>query len=672
MYTNINSDWQIRILTLLPGAYGAKLVSHLSVADIILRAGVVLHERQIRVEYTALSYCWGEQTYPRLLECNGFDYSITENLFAALQRLRDPRREIHLWVDAVCINQHDDAERSRQVASMLTIFRKAATVVVWLGEHGQYTELAFRVLRVGAQLTGNNVADHSPACQRAVRHAVEGLQNIASQPWFRRVWVKQEVWAAQAVVLLCGHSQCQWESFTDLRFVDRSGGSQPWWFAFRARLGSFVRAPGGADVELRDQEHETGNVYLVDTENTRDDILNVLRRIEGCECSDPRDHVYGILGMSSIVVRKPQDDNLQAIFAVDYTKPVGVVFTDLARYVMQRDGLLNVLCLDGTFGTAPDSGIELPSWVPDWRVQTTGQPWLWFLAEHPGYINAVAPEDGDGMWHVSECQGSSKVLSLKGFIIGRIDAIALLREVLIGDCSDSITWLDEEPMHVPESAPQQAMRYRFRNLGNDNAVNAERYLRDCISAEALDDTTTGQTKARLEQSFDTIGLAYHQSKSAPSVPTQALEWKTWYRCCPAIPHLNHAHIHMAAHQWHRTQFVRAQHYLDITATTGSEPQLWPTNRVDWVVQEAARPGDEIVMVERGMLPLVLRPNDADGGYRYVGPAIPTTLVPAFAGLQAADVEKYSWLEDPEVRIQRLKEVFCRRAEGGLLHDIKLH
>lgn len=39
-----------------------------------------------------------------------------------------------LWIDAVCIDQTDHREKSRQVAQMGDIYRDAERVLVWLGK----------------------------------------------------------------------------------------------------------------------------------------------------------------------------------------------------------------------------------------------------------------------------------------------------------------------------------------------------------------------------------------------------------------------------------------------------------------------------------------------------------------------------------------------------------
>ena len=42
-----------------------------------------------------------------------------------------------LWIDSICINQSDLAEKSSQVNLMRRIYRKAKRVIVWLGKDGR-------------------------------------------------------------------------------------------------------------------------------------------------------------------------------------------------------------------------------------------------------------------------------------------------------------------------------------------------------------------------------------------------------------------------------------------------------------------------------------------------------------------------------------------------------
>ena len=57
------------------------------------------------------------------------------------------------WVDAICINQADIAERSNEVARIGDIFSKARQVTVWLGPKSEDGDLAMtRLQLIGADL----------------------------------------------------------------------------------------------------------------------------------------------------------------------------------------------------------------------------------------------------------------------------------------------------------------------------------------------------------------------------------------------------------------------------------------------------------------------------------------------------------------------------------------
>lgn len=87
--------------------------------------GVVLSDSQVIVTYDALLYAWGCPNFAHPLIVNGLINPITANLSDALRALRNPQQVYYIWIDAVCINQHDDEEKSVQVRRMIAIFRKA-------------------------------------------------------------------------------------------------------------------------------------------------------------------------------------------------------------------------------------------------------------------------------------------------------------------------------------------------------------------------------------------------------------------------------------------------------------------------------------------------------------------------------------------------------------------
>lgn len=145
-------DGQIRLLVLFPGTGDEEVV-----------IALVHRPRRSKPIYEALSYVWGssdrtdevtvtQASASRIARLGGHApqaskhlkrnpasrnessrLAIGRNLFVALQHLRRKDEARGLWVDAISINQDDPEERSKEVARMGGIYRRARRVVVWLG-----------------------------------------------------------------------------------------------------------------------------------------------------------------------------------------------------------------------------------------------------------------------------------------------------------------------------------------------------------------------------------------------------------------------------------------------------------------------------------------------------------------------------------------------------------
>ncbi|KAH6870315.1 heterokaryon incompatibility protein-domain-containing protein, partial [Alternaria rosae] len=130
---------EIRCVILLPGSGDDPIECELVYTNIDEKS-------DDRTPYVALSYCWGavEDTVEIQLyspstspssarkEPTRAPFRITQNLFVALQALRNEKRQC-LWIDALCINQQDPREKTHQVQLMGKIYSSAESVVVWLG-----------------------------------------------------------------------------------------------------------------------------------------------------------------------------------------------------------------------------------------------------------------------------------------------------------------------------------------------------------------------------------------------------------------------------------------------------------------------------------------------------------------------------------------------------------
>lgn len=161
------------------------------------------HGEDYIIPYEALSYCWGNATRSKSITCNNTPFAITENLYSALRTLRaSDDSSQYIWIDAMCINQLDMEERSRQVQNMLLIYRRAKRVIGWLGQAHPNTRDLLSVLGSSPKLRTRRL-EHYPDMLRA-------LDDLYTRPWFTRMWVQQEIRAARELVLRCGELQFSW------------------------------------------------------------------------------------------------------------------------------------------------------------------------------------------------------------------------------------------------------------------------------------------------------------------------------------------------------------------------------------------------------------------------------------------------------------------------------
>jgi len=115
-----------RLLTILPGSREDLVVCYLEVVD--------LSELALP-PYEAVSYVWGVATIPKdLIIVNKAPFAVSTILLEALLHLRNSFAPRTVWIDAICVNQNDDAERSSQVLLMPKIYITASRVVIWLGK----------------------------------------------------------------------------------------------------------------------------------------------------------------------------------------------------------------------------------------------------------------------------------------------------------------------------------------------------------------------------------------------------------------------------------------------------------------------------------------------------------------------------------------------------------
>ena len=382
------------------------------------------------------------------------------------------------------------------------------------------------------------------------------------------------------------------------------------------------------------------------------DLFSVLNRCVGCECSDPRDHVYGVLGMSAVAtyVEVPMYSNSLAL-VVDYRRDVAQVFQDVAEYIIKRDGDLSLLYLHATFGGFIEgSSAEIPSWVPDWRRRT--RPSSAIIANEQGrafYAFDAQNADSRMEWLYSDVQGGLRVrtwhlgtvssVSSHDFIIAKIKHIGLMA------WSSYRRWQRRIEGCISVTIGTKTTLWQHRDADRDdlcrvvNGLLSITTFREFTSAlrrgesrwifsnEYLPIVLTHDESAKVHEIWIPRTRIVHEPQSAQDSWRHAnfvfenrmeMAQATTERCQGPARLRERSLIsrdgtdwkHIVSNLVHRDRFLKSffNHPAD----------LWFVKR--WVVPRGTRPGDQIMAVRGGMHPIVVRPQADRTRVEYIGRA----------------------------------------------------
>jgi hypothetical protein len=272
------------------------------------------------------------------------------NLRDALVRLRLTNEARIVWADALCIAQSDEEEKSSQVRRMGSIFHCAKRVVVWLG-HVE-TEYALDIKRVFDSLIcvkafKGDPEHHFSDWRIPDVAAVFGgslpwnaLNHFFNTPWFRRIWYIQEI-------RLASDSMFYWGTEELSRYVPvRLAG----WTVDRCQ------------DEIQHSPHAIFEQYAWHMNGPfREDkcnLLSALRTYRKWEATDPRDKIYGILGLMELGEERH-------IIRINYDKSTQDVYHDLATAVIGWTGDL-ALFAHVHHDAHYDGDPRYRSWIPQW------------------------------------------------------------------------------------------------------------------------------------------------------------------------------------------------------------------------------------------------------------------------------------------------------------------
>lgn len=276
----------------------------------------------------------------------------------------------HFWVDALCIDQSNIAERNSQVAKMKDIYGRSTKIIAWLGPADDTTDLAVdTIINIGNRFErllsqrGWSWDRIGPSDAPQVETSqLDALRILRRRLWWSRAWIIQEISTPSQypTTLWCGRRHFTWDQivWTNSALLFTSVETE---LVYNVRVFVFER--------LRLLRKDPSQHQLLRLEN-------LLRLSFPYDSTDPRDKVYSILGIVA-------DGQVESILP-DYSVPVQEVYKRIAVHVMNRDNNLEFLSFCN-----PGRRLQIPSWVPDWSVikycQEFTRPKIWMIASEYTY-----------------------------------------------------------------------------------------------------------------------------------------------------------------------------------------------------------------------------------------------------------------------------------------------
>ncbi|CVK96276.1 uncharacterized protein FPRN_12229 [Fusarium proliferatum] len=396
-YKDLNEgDREIRLLKILPnsgsGFIECELLPSVKLAD--------MHK-----QYLALSYCAGDAHNTKPITVNGARCNVFANLHHALKTVRHYwkthtyHRDLLLWVDQICINQANLAERSHQVGFMRAIYESASETLICLSvaeTRGDGMRWLVQLERfIGEDLFLD--AMFPPEYQRRSRgpeanfsfqlkmrqcmslpEFVDGwieFCKVLTSPWWGRAWVFQEFMVSSRATFLYGLHSVGYPDMLRL-ICDLCLATLEILLEPNKYRGTYVKKrlkrAQATRAQISHSISKVLSVFLAKKEWYRNfDLKRLLVYTQNSHSSDERDRIYSMIGLA----------HPGYAIVPDYSSKNGIetLLVETMKRIITFEDSLDVLSYLSR-GDPSSSGQRelLPSWVVDWtKVNNPLEPMLY-------------------------------------------------------------------------------------------------------------------------------------------------------------------------------------------------------------------------------------------------------------------------------------------------------
>ena len=296
--------------------------------------------------FHAISYAWGDATQTESILINEKPHRVRSTCLYVLKQASWHGGSRYYWVDAICINQIDDEEKSYQVQMMGQIFNRADGVLACVGPPADDSDYLWHMLwkHQGNPSGSVQYKTHMPSGKSALallkwrasisypdaRRLLSSYSAFIERPYFSRVWVAQELLLAQSVTLCCGNKFQPFQNLTTMAillhniwtyFCSFRGKRLIKWLSLTPTLNARLlgvlntcpaaaissvhehtikclgRLPFLRRFPVRNFPMRLTSVLLQGDRSAYSQLYTAIMKMQLLNCYDPRDRVYGILAL---------------------------------------------------------------------------------------------------------------------------------------------------------------------------------------------------------------------------------------------------------------------------------------------------------------------------------------------------------------------------------------
>jgi hypothetical protein len=325
-------------------------------------------------EYYALSYVWGDVRNRMQIILNGHPFQVTENLHSALLRLGSDEKfsGSYFWIDAICINQSDVDEKSKQVPRMTEVYSSTKLVVAWLGHNSPVDKDMIRHLFFKAALFGQQVEregirsrndvsawnQHHPEFWEDFETLIAALAWVQRRAWFSRMWVLQEA-------ILCDRSCRLYAGIHEVMIGDLYTLTVALYDAKKNQTSIMSHlldhAPLITMMSARQQFLEVRSAISAAGPRAAgmvaELLMDLLAATTQAKYTLDHDRIYGLCGL----LGSAAGGDIISSLTPDYRLPVERIYHQYTIFIVKNTGNLRLLSCTNV------KLLGVPSWVPDLR-----------------------------------------------------------------------------------------------------------------------------------------------------------------------------------------------------------------------------------------------------------------------------------------------------------------